>query len=114
MPLNPSERDNMKRLKSLMRPAFPFDRNHPGFESLTPVEQKKLLLCNKKEEAGVALTPEEEEAVAKIKENMENPITFDENHPGWNNLVPKEKIRFKKNKAKEDEGNPLTAAEDAD
>lgn len=112
--MNPSERENMKRLKSLMRPAFPYDRNHPGFENLTPVEQKKLLLCNKKEEAGVALTPEEEEAVGKIKENMENPMSIDENHPGWNNLVPKEKIRFKINKAKEDEGNPLTTAEDAD
>ena len=45
---------------------------------------------------------------------MENPMSIDENHPGWNNLVPKEKIRFKINKAKEDEGNPLTTAEDAD
>ena len=114
VPLNPSEKENLKRLKSMMRPAFPYDRNHPGFDNLTPAEQKKLLNCSKKVDAGVTITPEEEDSLEKIKENMDNPIPLDENHPGWNNLVPKEKSRFLANRGKEEEGDDLTRAEDVD
>ena len=55
--LDPKERGEIERLKGLMRPAFPYDKNHPGFDSLTVPEQKQLLTCNKKDEAGVPLTP---------------------------------------------------------
>lgn len=37
-PLDPKERAEIERLKGLMRPAFPYDKNHPGFDSLTAPE----------------------------------------------------------------------------
>ena len=54
------------------------------------------------------LDPEEEDAFDKIKANLDNPVAMDENHPGWNNLIPKEKSRFKKHRDKEEDGEELT------
>jgi len=42
-----------------------------------------------------------------MKEIMRNGRPYDENHPGWNNLTPKQKKRFKEIKKLEDPG-PLT------
>jgi len=49
------------------------------------------------------LAAPDQEEFQKIKVNMNNPIPIDENHPGWNNLIPKEKRRFKNLQAKEEE-----------
>lgn len=67
-----------------------------------------------KEEADVEMTPEEEEEHANLKKNMNNPIPLDENHPGWNNLIPKEKRRFKNYREKEDDGDMLNPDEEVD
>ena len=34
---------------------------------------------------------------------MDNPIAIDENHPGWKNLVPKERRLFKRLRSKDDD-----------
>lgn len=86
-----------------MRPYVEYDKNHPGFESLPPQDQKKLAQFNKQQDAGVELAAPDQEEFQKIKDNMNNPIPIDENHPGWNNLIPKEKRRFKNLQAKEEE-----------
>lgn len=60
------------------------------------------------------LNQDEDDSVKQIKANMDSPVEFGENHPGWNNLVPKEKTRFLKNVAKEQDIGPLNPAEDQD
>ena len=34
---------------------------------------------------------------------MNDPTALDENHPGWNNLIPQEKDKFKDLRAQDDE-----------
>lgn len=60
------------------------------------------------------MTPEEADEHDDLKKNMNEPIPLDENHPGWNNLIPKEKRRFKNHREKEDDGDVLNPDEEAD
>ena len=39
-PLNDAERADLRDMKEIMRPAIPYDRLHPGFDSLAPNDQK--------------------------------------------------------------------------
>ena len=39
-PLNDDEKADLREMKEIMRPAIPYDRLHPGFDSLTPKDQK--------------------------------------------------------------------------
>ena len=68
---------------------------------------------NKKLDAGVGLIWKDEQELCRIKDNMDNPIPLDENHPGWKNLIPKERRLFKKLRAKDDD-DELTPHEQAD
>ena len=88
MPLKPAEKQELANLKETMRPAVPYDSNHPGHDSLTPQEQDRLAKLNKKIEAGVDLPDKDLQEHDKLKENLNNPIAIDETHPGWNNLIP--------------------------
>lgn len=44
---------------------------------------------------------------------MDNPIPIDENHPGWRNLIPKQRRLFKQLQAKDDD-DELSGPEMAD
>jgi len=49
-----------------MRPAVPYDRNHPGFSCLTPSEQKKLASLTLKEKAKEPLNGDETRSLKHI------------------------------------------------
>ena len=49
------------------------------------------------------LPSKDEKELCRIKDNMDNPIAIDENHPGWKNLVPKERRLFKRLRSKDDD-----------
>ena len=93
-PLNNWDGQEMDRFKDIMRPAVPYDKNHPGHDSLTPSEQKKLANLNLKKAGSEYLPLHDEKDLNKLHKMMDNPIPFDENHPGWNDLLPKEKRDF--------------------
>ena len=75
-----------------MRPEIPYDRLHPNHNSLSREEKQKLETIN--EIKGVELDPTEKKDFEKIKDLLNDPIALDENHPGWDNLIPKEKLSF--------------------
>ena len=54
------------------------------------------------------MTTKDENDLDRLKDLMDNPLLLDENHPGWNNLLPKEKERFKNYMAAEEIGADLT------
>ena len=49
-----------------------------------------------------------------MKDTIRNGSLIDENHPGWDNLIPKEKKRFKNYRAKEDDDQELRPPEEED
>ena len=108
MPLHGAEKKDLERMKEIMRPHVPYDRVHPGFEALDPEEQVAVCSLNKKIEDGKPLLAREKEELKRLHERMKHPVAIDEDHPGWDNLTPKEKTRFKRLAAKEDDGDDLT------
>lgn len=37
-PFSANEKKDLEKLRDTMRPYIPYDRNHPGYDSLTPAE----------------------------------------------------------------------------
>jgi len=114
LPLSEAEKSSLGHLKDVMRPYIIYDRLHYGYDSLNPQEQKRLAALSKKIAAGVELSGPEEEELHRLKDCMNNPMPVDENHPGWNNLIPREKRRFKILQSKEDDEERLAPDEDAE
>ena len=114
VPMNPAEKEELANYKETMRPAVPYDKQHPGHDSLTPQEQDRLATFNKKIAAGVDLPDKDVAEHNKIKDALNNPVALDESHPGWNNLIPQEKRRFKNYRGKEDDLENLEPEEEAD
>ena len=112
VPLSDSEKDNFGRIKEQMRPYIPYDRLHPGYDGLTPQEQLKLNTINKKIDSDVDLPPNEKADLQKIKDKMNNPDEIDETHPGWKNLTPIEKHRFRILRDNEDSGERVSPEDD--
>ena len=85
---------------------IPIDENHPGWKNQSPKERRLFKKLRDKDDDD-ELNPQEEGVFEGLKDIVRNGSPVDENHPGWNNLIPKEKRRWKNYRAKEDDDEEL-------
>ena len=89
-PVTPAEVIQMRALKDVMRPNIPYDKLHPNFSKLTPIEQNRLKVINNKLGSGLPLTVTEGPELHRMKDFLDDPTPFNEQHPHFSsNLNPR-------------------------
>ena len=80
LPIDTDSEEEIKELENKIKPAIQFNQNHPGFDELSPEQQKRLLELEAKKNKGIPLAENESDELADMKDLMQNPVVNDENH----------------------------------
>lgn len=104
-PLGPDDLVRIRATKDILRPHIPYDKFHPNFGKLSPLDQSKLKAIDRKLVAGKPLTDAEKPELHRIKDILDDPTPLNDTHPNFaKNLNPSQMAKFRELKGFEDAG----------